>query len=100
MYKALAVLRTVYLVFIVGYTIRAMPIFTTVANTFDEQYARCSSSLNLVVRAAWLGVAWIALETAVGWFLVRRASAVAPSKPDPQPEGQVPPATGAGRPSK
>ncbi len=73
MLKALAVLRTLFLVFIVGYTIRAMPFFSTVASTFDEQYARCSAGLNLVIRAAWLAVAWIALETAVGWWLASRA---------------------------
>ena len=73
MYKALAVLRTVYLLFIIGYTVRAMPIFTSVSNTFDEQYARCSTSLNLAVRAAWLAIAWIAFETVVGWMLASRA---------------------------
>ena len=85
MYKALAVLRTVYLIFAVGYTIRAMPIFSSVATTFDEQYARCSSSLNLVVRAAWLAVAWIAFETALGWFLVARARRVPPVAPPAAP---------------
>ena len=83
MYKALAVLRTLYLLFIVGYTVRAMPIFTSVSNTFDEQYARCSSSLNLVLRAAWFAIAWIAFETAVGWFLATRAR--------PTPTAPVPP---------
>ena len=89
MYKALAVLRTLYLVFIVGYTIRAMPIFTSVSNTFDEQYARCSSSLNLVVRAAWLAIAWIAFETIVGWLLASRSRpasrAAVPPAPLPRP---------------
>ena len=89
MYWALAVLRTVFLVFIVGFTIRAMPVFTSVANTFDEQYARCSASLNLVLRAAWIAVAWIALETILGWILVRRrprptAPAAAATPPPPQ----------------
>jgi hypothetical protein len=69
MLKALALIRTVFLVFIVGYTFRAMPIFTTVSATFDEQYARCSNALNLVVRAAWIAVGWIALETIVGWAM-------------------------------
>jgi hypothetical protein len=73
MYKALAVLRTVYLLFVIGYTVRAMPIFTSVSNTFDEQYARCSASLNLVIRAAWIAIAWIAFETVVGWILATRA---------------------------
>ena len=72
MYKALAVLRTVYLLFIVGYTVRAMPIFSSVSNTFDEQYARCSTSLNLAMRAAWFAIAWITFETVVGWILASR----------------------------
>jgi hypothetical protein len=78
MYKALAVLRTIYLLFIVGYTIRAMPLFTSVTRTFDEQYARCSNSLNLLVRAAWLAIAWIAFETVVGWVLATRSRRAAP----------------------
>jgi hypothetical protein len=73
MLKALAVIRTIYLVFIIGYTVRAMPIFTSVSTTFDEQYARCSGALNLVIRAAWFAVGWIALETLLGWVLALRA---------------------------
>jgi hypothetical protein len=72
MLKALAVLRTIFLVFIIGYTARAMPWWTNVARTFDEQYARCSDALSLLIRAAWLAIAWIALETAVGWWLATR----------------------------
>jgi len=86
MYKALAVLRTVFLVFIAGYTIRAMPSFLSpIAATFDEQYARCSTSLALMTRAAWYAVAWIALEAVAGWLLVRRrvpaATATAQASP-------------------
>ncbi len=92
MYKALAVARTLYLVFIIGYTIRAMPIFTSVSNTFDEQYARCSASLNLVLRAAWLAVAWIAFETAVGWVLATRGrrAGSAPAAPAPRQTSGTP----------
>ncbi len=74
MLKALAVLRTLFLIFIVGYTVRALPVFTTVASTFDEQYARCTGALNLLLRAAWIAIAWIALETALGWWLAVRAA--------------------------
>lgn len=74
MYKALAVLRTVFLIFIVGYTVRAMPLFTSVATTFDEQYARCSGALTRLMYAAWFAVAWIAFETLVGWIVVRSRS--------------------------
>ena len=94
MYKVLAVLRTVYLLFIAGYTVRAMPFFATVSRTFDEQYARCSAALDLLVRAAWLAIAWIAFETIVGWLLVsrsRRASAPAAAGPASPPTPPAPP---------
>ncbi|SRR6266581_3038394 len=90
MYKALAVLRTIFLIFIVGYTIRATPLFTNVATTFDEQYARCTGALNLLIRAAWFAVAWIAFETLVGWVLVRsrsRSRSLPPSPPTEERAG-------------
>ncbi len=89
MLKALAVVRTLFLVFIVGYTFRAMPIWAGVARTFDEQYARCSESVNLLLRASWVAVAWIAFETAIGWWLALR-SAQKKLVPD-QPRGGEPP---------
>jgi hypothetical protein len=90
MIKVMAVLRTVYLLFIVGYTVRVMPVFTSVSTTFDEQYARCASSLNMVVRAAWLAVGWIGLETVVGWFLARRPSRAAPAPAGARPGAGAP----------
>jgi hypothetical protein len=72
MLKALAVVRTLVLVFLVGYTVRAMPWFMNPARTFDESYARCADALSLVLRAAWAGVGWIAFETLVGWILATR----------------------------
>jgi hypothetical protein len=72
MVKALAVVRTIFLIFIIGYTVRAMPLWTNVARTFDEQYARCSDALGLVIRAAWIAIAWIALETVIGWIAATR----------------------------
>jgi hypothetical protein len=72
MIKTLAVLRTIFLVFIIGYTARAMPFFVDVARTFDEQYARCSNALSTTMRAAWFAIAWIAFEAAVGWWLATR----------------------------
>jgi hypothetical protein len=86
MLTALAVLRTLYLVFIVGYTVRAMPFLTSVARTFDEQYALCSSSLHLLVRAAWLAIAWIGFETIVGWILARRRRPTTAPAPASTPE--------------
>lgn len=88
MLKVMAVLRSLFLVFIVGYTVRAMPWFSTVSRTFDEQYARCSAALDLLMRAAWFAVGWIALETAVGWWMAvrsgrRAAAAAAPTPSSP-----------------
>jgi hypothetical protein len=94
MLKALAVLRTAYLVFIVGYTVRAMPFVTTVARTFDEQYAICSSSLHVLVRAAWLAIAWIAFETVVGWLLARRKPLRVPATPTPTTTSSAPASPG------
>ncbi len=88
MLKALAVLRTLFLVFIVGYTVRAMPWWTSVAHTFDEQYARCSETVSLLMRAAWISVAWIALETLVGWWLATRSRRrLEPEAPKPGSSG-------------
>jgi hypothetical protein len=80
MLKALAVVRTLVLVFLVGYTIRAMPWFLSPARTFDESYARCADALSLVLRAAWIAVGWIAVETVIGWILATRKPRVLPEK--------------------
>jgi hypothetical protein len=88
MLKALALVRTLFLVFIVGFTVRAMPWWTNVARTFDEQYARCSDALALLIRAVWIAIGWIAFETAVGWWLATRR----PKLPAPVPKaGGEPP---------
>lgn len=71
------VLRTVFFVFIVGFTARALPLYWQVPKTFDEQYARCSSSLGILQQASWLAVAWILVEVVVGWVAVRRRAAAA-----------------------
>ncbi len=72
MLKALAVIRSLVLVFLLGYTVRAMPWFVSPARTFDESYARCADSLSLVLRAAWFAVGWVAIETVIGWILATR----------------------------
>jgi hypothetical protein len=87
MLKALAVLRTLFLVFIVGYSVRAMPWWASVPRTLDEQYSRCAESLSLTMRASWLAIAWIALETAIGLWMATRA----PKLGVPVPKGGEPP---------
>jgi hypothetical protein len=96
MLKALAVLRTIVLVFLVGYTVRAMPLFLNQARTFDESYARCADALSLVLRAAWIAVGWIAIETVIGWILATRKprTAAAASTPRPGEPPFAPPGRG------
>jgi hypothetical protein len=96
MLKVLAVLRTIFLVFIIGYTVRAMPVpWADVARTFDEQYARCAANLALLLKAAWLAIGWILLETIIGWVMATRhraaAKPVAPGLPPGEPPFAPPP---------
>jgi hypothetical protein len=87
MAKTLAILRTVYLVFIVGYTLRALPL----ALMWSGEGRRGVVTVGLeavenVARAAWLAIAWIALEAALGWarvWLDRRRSRAAAPPPAP-----------------
>lgn len=68
-----AILRTLYLLAIVGYAVWATPWMPmTVARTFDEQYARCANAIAPLQKAAWFAIAWIALEVVVGWLGVWR----------------------------
>ncbi len=78
MAKTIAVVRTLFLIFIVGFTVRALPFFWSVPRTLDEQYSRCAGTLEIVQRASWLAIAWIALETAFGWWRALRAAAPRP----------------------
>jgi hypothetical protein len=86
MLKTLAVVRSLFLIFIVVYTLRGMPIWG-LTRTFDEQYARCSASLGAITAAAWIAIAWIGFETAMGWWMAarqaarKRAAATPPAKP-------------------
>ncbi len=84
MYKALAVVRTIFLVFIVGYTLLTAPTAiwgsATVAVSID--------SLRRLDRAAWLAIGWIAFETVLAWIVIRlrrpgRRQAATPSTPEP-----------------
>jgi hypothetical protein len=80
----------VFLIFLVGYTVRAMPFWGDVAKTFDEQYARCAEGLGLASRAAWIAIGWIAFETIVGWWMALRSPA-ARKPPSPPVAAKTPP---------
>jgi NADH:ubiquinone oxidoreductase subunit 6 (subunit J) len=81
MLKFMAVLRTIFLVFIVIYTLYAMQVFRFITSTFDEQYALVAARAHALTRTAWLAVAWIALETLIGWLMTVRAGRRAKAPP-------------------
>ncbi len=70
MLKTLAVLRTLFLLFIVGYALRVLP--WGWSRTFDEEFARCTATRALAIQAAWFAIAWIFLDTVVNWWLATR----------------------------
>lgn len=100
MTRLMAVLRTLFLVFVVLYALKELPIalfFSGDARRGDVMvpYTRIRD----VSTVAWLAIAWIAVEAVVGWSHVwvagkLRARAAARAVP-PQPP-QPPSATGSG----
>ncbi len=83
MYKAFAALRTLFLIFIVAYTLVVAPeaIFAgTVTVTVD--------TLHRLQRATWLAIAWIAFETLLGWIVA--AFRTGRTKPQGGPTQQPP----------
>jgi heme A synthase len=70
MTKALAVVRTLVFIFLAGYAVRVLP--WGWSRTFDEEFARCTETRALAIRAAWLAIGWIALEVALGWWMATR----------------------------
>ena len=90
MLKTLAVLRTIFLVFIIGYTVRAMPFFANVvADVRRAVRPLRATALSLLLRAAWIAIAWIAFETARR--LVARDAPPEARAPRPQAPGGEPP---------
>jgi hypothetical protein len=70
MLKALAVVRTLFLVFIAAYALRVVP--WGWSRTFDEEFARCTATRAIAIQATWLAVAWILFDTVVSWWLATR----------------------------
>jgi hypothetical protein len=79
MLKALAVFRTIVLLFVAGYAIRALP--WGWSRTFDEEFARCTATRALAIQAAWLAIGWIAVDTILSWWIATRP---------PRVDGQLP----------
>jgi hypothetical protein len=87
MLKVTALVRTLFLVFIVGYLVWALPLGLLVTSAAKQ--GDISVKLDLVTRVAtvaWVAVGWIALETALSWgraWLAARAQrrTAAPAAP-------------------
>jgi hypothetical protein len=77
MLKLMAVLRTLFLIFIGIYSVRTLPWGWSM--TFDEEFARCTATRALALRAVWIAIGWIAFETAVGWWMATRHPKLHPS---------------------
>ncbi len=87
MLKVMAVLRTLFLVFILYLAVKTLPWGWSM--TFDEEFARCTATRAAALKAAWLGIAWIAFETFVGWWLATRPVKLH-EKGLPKPGGEPP----------
>ena len=90
----MALLRSAYLAFVVGYTLAVSPLESLWSGTPAGQGATVPVSIVAkVFMAAWLAIGWIAVEVVVAWVRVwldararRRAStAPAPATPLPPP---------------
>ena len=72
MLKALAVVRTIFLIFITGYTLRAMPWSFGLPSGSAEAYDVCRHSMGMLRNAALFAISWIGFETLIGWWLATR----------------------------
>jgi hypothetical protein len=84
--KVMAVLRTLFLVFIVIYMLVELPILAMMSG--DSQNID-KDSVRRVAGVAWVAIAWIAFETALAWTRVwleaRRAGKAKPGASPPVP---------------
>jgi len=86
----MALLRTAYLTFLVGYTLSVSPLALLWSGDATRQGSSVAVPvLEKVFVAAWLAIGWIALEAVVAWVRVwldarARRRPVGPA-PGPQP---------------
>jgi hypothetical protein len=87
MLKVLAWLRSLFLVFVVGYAlIFIVPRLLGSMTYSNIALDRCVDLKSYLGKALWMTLAWIAFETAVGWWLaVRSGRKVAPAAPSTRP---------------
>jgi hypothetical protein len=89
----MALVRSAYLAFLVGYTLVVSPLGLIWSGAATRQGTTVAVPIvERIFTAAWLAIAWVALEVAVSWFRVwreararRRTAAAVPSGPPPAP---------------
>ena len=90
MVKVMAVLRTAFLLFIVGYTVlRATPFQIGLPAGSAAAYDTCRVSLAEMSKACWMSIAWIAFDALVGWWMATRRPKLH-EKDLPRPGGEPP----------
>jgi hypothetical protein len=68
MLKAMAILRSVVLVVLVGYLLKRLPLGALMSTAAGEVGFNVSLDMvKEVAGVAWLAIGWIALETAAAW---------------------------------
>ncbi len=83
MHLVMPVLRTVFFIFIVGFTARALPFYWGMPGVYDEQIRRYKSAQEILRNGILLALAWILLEVILGWLAVRRRAAATPPPASP-----------------
>ncbi len=86
MLKVMAVLRTLFLAGIAGYLVWALPLGILFSGS-DTRDAACFKVVDIdkISSGAWFAVAWIAMETVLGWTRVWLAARKAASTAAPAP---------------
>ncbi len=71
MLRALAILRTIALVVIVGYTLWKQPIALMWSSEIRDTTMVDTALVGRAGNPAWIAIAWIAMDTLLGWALAR-----------------------------
>jgi hypothetical protein len=89
MVKVMAVLRTVFLVFIGLYALKALPLALLLSSEATQREVMVPfTKLEAVAAVTWMAIGWVAVEVVVGWSHVwvagkLRARAAARAQPPP-----------------
>ncbi|MFO0581558.1 MAG: hypothetical protein U0229_04725 [Anaeromyxobacter sp.] len=86
-YKILAAVRTVFLAYLIFYTIKNTPILFGLPDDINEPLRICKNAFSATSSATWMAIGWIGFEVVVGWWLALRKPASASAAPPASPAG-------------